>query len=234
MQKVAEVAPREHDFLLKTAEEINSGPFRDEIVEELDYIIKYAGSMFATMGQKGLGALRSIGGALKKPMGDTTLAMTGILAAGVAATLGGDLYDAAHRGLTKTRNFKAMMEANPDLRRENPAYIKAHFNTLHRFNPEYSKDPNVAGSYVRAQSQFPEGDLSSVHGLVTSRKAIKDARGMRLMPVPFRSPLTGEEKAQEQAQLSLTKGQVGKTEADLRIAQQHFQNQGLESTPRGQ
>ena len=229
MQKVAEVAPVQHDFLLKTAAEISLSPFRDEIVGELDYIIKHANSMLAAAGQKGMGALKAVGGAMGKTMPYVGMG----LVASVAASLAGDLYDAAHRGLTKSRNFKAMLEANPDLRKADPVAIQAHFNTLHRFNPEFSKDPNVAATYVRSQAQFPEGDIGSVQNLVSSRKAIRDARGMRPVGgIPWQLPPTGAEQDQSTAQLALTKAQIGKTTAEGQIARQQAQGQGIESRPR--
>ena len=165
MQKVAEVAPKEYNFILKTAEEVRLSPFRDEIVRELQSSIEKAAGIPETIG-------RSL-----------AIGVPAMIIGGVAATLAGDMYDSVKRGLTKTRNYKKMLAANQDLSSEDPA-VKANFETLHRFNPEYSADPNVAGGYVRHARQFPS-DIGMVHGLVSSRKAIRDSRSIRTMPLPF-------------------------------------------------
>jgi len=224
MQKVAEVEPVKYDFLLKTAAEIRSSPFRDQIVGELDHIIKTAISM-SSVG----GAIKSgFGKFMGSKAGDAALYGATITGLGVAASLAGDLADAAHRGITKSRNYKAMMEANPDLKKEDPVAIQSHFNTLHRFNPEFSSDPNVAGSYVRSQSQFPEGDLGSVQGLVSSRKAIKDARGARpLGGMPWQQTPSAADQAQQTQQFEIGGHQNRKLRAEANIAERNWQNEGV-------
>lgn len=58
------------------------------------------------------------------------------------------LYDAA----TKTRDFKSMLEYAPDvaeMHAENPQKVNQMFSTLRTFNPDFTRDPVVASSYVR-------------------------------------------------------------------------------------
>lgn len=78
---------------------------------------------------------------------------------GVATGLGGaafagltvgaaKLYDAA----TKTRDFNNMMEANPDLHelhKEDPAGFNRMFSALRTMAPDFTKEPLVAGTYMR-------------------------------------------------------------------------------------
>ena len=208
MQKMAEVAPGEYNFILKTAAEVRESPFRDEIVNELNSSMEKAAGIPSTIG-------RSL-----------AIGVPAMVIGGVAATLAGDMYDSIKRGLTKTRNYKNMLEANKDLSGTDPS-VKANFETLHRFNPEYSADPNVAGGYVRHAKQFPS-DIGMVHGLVSSRKAIRDSRSLRTLPVPIERPVDDEmrqtELARNKAQATASKAQAasnyeqkmrGKYERDL-------------------
>jgi hypothetical protein len=81
-----------------------------------------------------------------------TAAATGAVAlAGVAVS---KLYDAA----TKARDYRSMLAINPEVREfaaTNPARANALFTSLRRINPEFSKDPFVAGEYMRRFSEFP-------------------------------------------------------------------------------
>jgi len=175
MQKVAEVAPRHYAFLIKTSEEIKASPFQEETVEELDSLIKKAldwkalkGTLRAGAGIAGKGAL-SIGGA------------AGAAAfGGIAMALAGDMYEAARRGITKGRNYKAMMEANPQLQKMPAKEVQKAFSVLHRFNPEFSADPTVAGAWVKSRVDLgsPElyGDTTMLKSLVDSRKNISDTK----------------------------------------------------------
>lgn len=170
MQKAAEVAPREYDFIVKTAGEINAGPFRNEILEKLDVIVKKAHNTL--MGRFG-GAMAGIGATV---------------ATGIAYSLAGDLFEATKRGLTKTRNYKAMINANPDLK-EMPAHeVQRAFSVLHRLNPEFASEPTVAGHFVRKQTHFAGdayGDTKLLSDLVGSRKNIADTKKL---PVPGKLP----------------------------------------------
>lgn len=209
MQKLAEVAPDHYNFIIKTAAEVRSSPFRDEIVAELD------SSM-----EKAAGIVSGIGGALGGPIPRTigrslAIGVPAMIIGGVAATLAGDMYDSIRRGLTKTRNYKKMLANNEDLSGTDPS-VKANFETLHRFNPEYSADPNVAGGYVRHAKQFPS-DIGMVHGLVSSRKAIRDSRALRPLTVPIDRPideeLRGVELDKSKAQANAARAQAASNRA---------------------
>lgn len=75
----------------------------------------------------------------------------GLAAGGVAAS---KIYDA----ITKRRDFRAMMEANGDLDeeyRKDPKLFNQMFSTLRTFQPAFTKDPLVAGSYMRQMTGSP-------------------------------------------------------------------------------
>lgn len=64
------------------------------------------------------------------------------------------LYDAA----TKARDFRSMLETNPDLaqkHQEDPRIVNQMFSTLRTFNPAFTRDPVVSGSYIRKMVEDP-------------------------------------------------------------------------------
>ncbi len=169
MEKVAEIAPKEYDFIMKTASEIQESPFHEEIVGELDGIIKKAAMGFGGMvGQ----------GAINLGMGVAATAL-----GGVALMLAGDATDSLRRGITKTRNYKRMLSSNPDLKEKPANQVQAIFSTLHRFNPDFSGDPVVAGSFVRQHVDLAQGEegsgavgLDALKSIVDARKGLNESR----------------------------------------------------------
>lgn len=95
-------------------------------------------------------AVKQLGGAAGQAFG--AAAATGAVAlTGVAVS---KLYDAA----TKSRDFRAMLAANPELRdfaKENPNRANALFTSLRQLSPDFSKDPFVAGHYMRQMAHDP-------------------------------------------------------------------------------
>lgn len=180
MDKVAEVAPEKFEFLVKTASEIKQSPFREEFVAEFEGLLKKAQMDWGGIAGKLRGGAESLG------KGVVTTALGGI---GLA--LAGDAYDATRRAIFKTRNYKKMLAANPDLKDKPAAQVQSIFSTLHRFNPEFSADPVVAGSFVRNHVTFAgEGvGLDSLKSLVDARKGLNESRRLqapKLIDLPDR------------------------------------------------
>jgi hypothetical protein len=181
MQKIAEVAPKEHNFLLKTASEVKDSPFQEEIFEEMNGLVKSASPMQKVGGfldQLGQGAARTMGG------------VGAAAAAGIAYSLAGDLYEAARRGLTKTRHYKAMLKENPDLADIPAKDVQKTFSVLHRFNPDFASDPYVAGQFVRQQARLASPfDTQQLSTLIGARKNLGDIRKLptvtKAMDNPF-------------------------------------------------
>jgi hypothetical protein len=175
MQKIAEVAPRHYAFFLKTAGEIKTSPFRDEIVDEMDMLIKKAldwnsvkGGLRAGAGMAGQGAL-ALGGSVGVAV-----------AGGIALALAGDMYDAAKRGITKGRDYKSMMQANPSLQKLPAKEVQKAFSVLHRFNPEFASEPTVAGAWVASRARLgvdeQYGDTTQLKSIIDSRKNLADTK----------------------------------------------------------
>jgi hypothetical protein len=184
MQKISQVAPDKYSFILKTAAEIRESPFRDEIVGHLDALIKKANMM----APPGMGAR----------FGNALAGVGAMAATGIAYSLAGDMYDAAKRGITKSRDYKAMLKENPDLHEMPAKDIQKAFSTLHRFNPEFAGDPMVAGSFVRQRANLPGGefDAQMLTSLVGSHKNLADTKKL---PVPGKLPWDSHDDKQSKS-----------------------------------
>jgi hypothetical protein len=114
------------------------------------------------------------------------LGAAGALAVGGAVVGAQRLYEAA----TKARDFRAMLEANPDLvqkHEENPRLFNQMFTTLRSFNPSFSSDPVVAGGYIRKMVEEP----TSAAGLVTDALSFRDKTRNPLVDQITRSAMSG-------------------------------------------
>ena len=88
-------------------------------------------------------------------------AMVGGLGAGAATAVIGAgamgakaLFNAA----TKSRNFRKMLEHTPDLHdhhQADPKRFNQMYSSLHTMNPNFAKDPIVAGTYMRQMVENP-------------------------------------------------------------------------------
>lgn len=225
MQKVAEEAPQYYQFLVESANEIRKSPFRDEIADEMNGIIKTAESSTEKLAANFGSIASGIGGAAKSMMSHPApLFIASTIAGGVALSLAGDLYDAARRGLTKSRHWSAMLEANPDLatRSKEDPNVQVMFNTLHRFNPEFSGDPHVAASFVKAQLEYPD-DIGIPQNIVKAHNEIRSSGGLRPLPgMPLKTPADLQEQQLrmqgQQSQNATSKAMAFKTRQDAQKA----------------
>jgi hypothetical protein len=75
------------------------------------------------------------------------------------AALGGmtQAAQALHAAATKSHDYNQMMGMHPDLKEHpNQTLVANAFTTLRRFSPAFSKDPLVAGSYVKRIVMNPD------------------------------------------------------------------------------
>lgn len=128
---------------------------------------------------------REIGGGV----GRGALAAGGALGVGLAGAGVQKLYDVA----TKARDFKSMLESNPDLKakqEENPRQFNQMFSTLRTFNPGFSRDPIVAGTYMRQMTESP----LSAGGIATQALDYRDKLRNPLVENVSRAALGGGSK----------------------------------------
>lgn len=119
------------------------------------------------------------------PQGVKTVGMlaAGSALAGLGGTLATDLYDAARRKLTSGRNFKRIMDANPELRKGyEQKQLKTVFDTLHRYAPEFTADALMGGSILSAMVQIPGNEMNFVKELINSRKNLLESKSKQYSP----------------------------------------------------
>jgi hypothetical protein len=118
-------------------------------------------------------------------------------AVGLGTALAGDLYDAAKRGLTKGRNFKRIMDSNPQLHEfTDKSKLRMVYDSLHRYAPEFTADPLVGGSMMTNLMNSPETSASIIANTIKGRKDLIDSRNNQ-----FRLPSFAEKvmKAHDKA-----------------------------------
>lgn len=104
-------------------------------------------------------------------------AVGGMAAAGLVGAVATDLYDAAKRGLTKGMNYKRIIEMNPDIKKNyDQKDIKKTYDTLHRYAPDFTADPNLGGQILRAMAEIPQDQHQLVKDLINSRKNLRDTK----------------------------------------------------------
>lgn len=181
MQKVAQVAPAKYSFIMKTASEVRQSPFRNEIIEDLDALIKRANQSF----------MSRVGGAI----GPAAAGIGATVATGIAYNLAGDMFDSVKRGITKSRGYKAMLRENPDLAEHPAKDVQKIYSTLHRFNPDFAMDPMVAGSFVRRQAALGEFDTKMLTEAISARKNLD---GITNIQMPMKLPWSGSHEREMQ------------------------------------
>lgn len=121
-------------------------------------------------------AAKGAASAAKPYAGAAALGAAGI----VGSALVNDLYSAARLAVTRNRNYKSMLEADPELKQHPAEKVKALFNTLHeKGGPEMSGDPLIASAFVKQQLELPpQFLLEQVHKLVGTGAALSKSRQM--------------------------------------------------------
>jgi len=106
-------------------------------------------------------------------------------AMGAAGTAGGMALSAAKDKIDKARSYRGMLEDNPQLQNADPNIVQKAFNTLHRFNPEFAKDPLVAGTFVQNVVDQERLDIGTVKSLVEARRSMSQGpRGQSMFQLP--------------------------------------------------
>lgn len=176
------------DTMLKTAQAI-------ELIEH--YAPEFLAEVFAEFAaigdvtqEKVAAVIPSFGvaGAALKGL-DTAARVSMVVGTGIAASLGSsiaaDLFDSAKRGLTKSRNFKRIMDANPNLKGEilDKNRIKPAFDALHRFAPDYMSDPLIGGGLLKSMANSPGGnEYQLMEKLIGSRKSLLEIKEKQMRP----------------------------------------------------
>lgn len=157
------------DEALMAKEAAGVGPFFRGIGKGL----RSGGSMFGgsaerTGEQFGSSLLEGVGRSGADAGKLLTLGVGGAAIGGVAAGIGAgvnQLLGAAQ----KRRDFKEMMELNPDLlehHKDHPEFFNASYSAIRRVAPQYGEDPVVAGSLMRRMMANPDAAGTILTGVV--------------------------------------------------------------------
>lgn len=132
----------------------------------------------------GLGALTGAAKATGRAMSPAARAFGTAAATGAGAAAFMGLAGGAHKlyaAATKTRDFRAMLEANPDLhqhQKADPAGFNRMYSSLRTLAPEFAAEPMVAGYYMR---QGMEGLMEGRGGVAV--QAMNAKRPMQTGPM---------------------------------------------------
>lgn len=114
-------------------------------------------------------ALKSIPGRVGEGvLSGAGAALAGAMVAGVGVSAA-KIYGAA----TKSRDFRRMMDHNPDLREHHerdPKTFNQMFSSLRTMNPSFSRDPIVSGTYMRRMTENP----LTAGGILTETVSARD------------------------------------------------------------
>ena len=111
------------------------------------------------------GFLRTLG---RTTAGIGTVAL-GSYAVGAGIQGMGKLVDHVAGSLQRARGYKAMVEANPDLKKMDRQKVEMAYNTLHKFNPEMASDPLVSSSFVRRTAEMGQVATPDIGNLMAAR-----------------------------------------------------------------
>ena len=128
--------------------------------------------------------------------------LTGAAAIGVA----GMTLDSGVRGarkmlslgvdkVRKPMEYQAMIEAHPELQKEDAGRVQAYYNSLRHMSPHMAADPVIAGSFVRnLLDRGPEGSpavpMETANMLATIQKSVSGVQKDQGM-LPSQSPVMG-------------------------------------------
>ena len=95
----------------------------------------------------------------------------------------------------KPMEYQAMIEAHPELRKEDAGKVQALYNSLRHMSPHMAADPVIAGSFVRnLLDRGPEGSpavpmetANMLAGIQKSVSGVQKDRGL----LPSQSPVVG-------------------------------------------
>lgn len=107
-----------------------------------------------------------------------------ILPASIAAVAVGKGMDLAARAagvgagavtgaVKKKKGMEKMLEAHPDLKQVDQNRLKMHFDSLHRFSPEYAADPLVSGEYIKQTMTMEAYPLTTLKGAIEAGSKVR-------------------------------------------------------------
>lgn len=78
---------------------------------------------------------------------------------------------------TKAKVYKTMMDANPHLHDQDPTLVQKYFNVLYTMNPDFAKEPTIAGSFVMNQVGIGGSQVSPHAGIFDAALKMRGGGG---------------------------------------------------------
>lgn len=117
------------------------------------------------------------------PAGAIGISVAGSILGALGTAVSADLYDAAKRGLSSSRNFNNILRHNPELENSfKKEDLRKSFNVVHRYGPEFTADPTLGGQLLFAASRSPESLPMLMKDLTSNRKNIIEAKNKQFAP----------------------------------------------------
>lgn len=132
------------------------------------YVEVLASTKVAAPATETLEALGRIGGHMAWAIPLASATVSGIATAAERMT-------AASR---KANAFKSMLQANPHLATIPPEDSQRYFNVLYTMNPDFAKEPTVAGSFVMHQHEVGRNPMAPHSGAFEAALKLRGGGGM--------------------------------------------------------
>lgn len=164
---------------------------------------------------------KSVGKRLENAAPDLVAQMLASAAIVGGAAAGTGIYKALRDPVERRSSFKNMINMAPKLKAQDPEMVRAAFNTLHRFNPGYAKDPLVAGTFVQNALDWERIDMTQVNALVKADSDMKKkdkAKGTGLFQHMGRLPIESPEQ-RELTSAKLQKDQWSREDRPMEVQQ---------------
>lgn len=128
-------------------------------------------------------------------LGRFGMAVGATVAAGLGSAIASDLYDEMKRGMSRGRNFKNIMNANPDLiKAYDKSQLRSSFNVVHRYAPEFTADPMMGGALLKSLTEMPQSEHQVIEKLINARKNLIEAKRKQFSPSSFRADILDNPK----------------------------------------
>ncbi len=133
----------------------------------------------------------------------------GTVAAGLGLAIATDLYNAARKGLTQGRNFRRMMEADPELHGRDRQRLQQAFRVVQRNAPDVASDPLAAAALTAKYMDAPEhGHDKNLREMLELQRAKQEARYTPFSSIP-KGPIPMTEAEQPSYEMRQTAGKSG-------------------------
>ena len=114
------------------------------------------------------------------------LANAALAAGAVGAT---KAYGAIKERLTKPRDYRAMLQADPSLSKEDAGNVQMLYNSLRSQAPTMARDPLISASFVRMSLDATGGGRPAVR--MDTAKTLADAQRSLSQSMSDRGPIAG-------------------------------------------